>query len=111
MRIWDTFLVSILEQILPTYAENMEEPVEVPCITYRLSSDAALEEGDDIRYSRPVYQISLYVKDLEDADKALTKIDEELFKARIFRESLNHMTINNLHRYICNYSIHTVERL
>ena len=52
-----------------------------------------------------------YGKDLEDADKALTKIDEELFKARIFRQSLNHMTINNLHRYIMNYSIHTVERL
>lgn len=111
MKTWDKYLVSILDTILPTYAENTEEPVEVPCITYHLVSDARLEEGDDIRYSRPVYQIKLYVKDLEDADEALTKIDEELFKARIFRESLQVMKINNLRQYIMNYSIHTVERI
>ena len=111
MKLWDTYLVSVLEQILPVYAENAEEPIELPCITYRLSSDARLQEGDDIRYSRPIYQIKLYVKDLADADRYLTKIDEELFKARIYRESFNQMVINNMRQYIMNYSIHTVERL
>ena len=111
MIAWDKFLVSLLEPFIPVYAENMEEPVEIPCITYRIMGDVRLQEGDDIRYSRPIYQLRLYVKDLDDADKYLTKIDEELFKARIYRESLNHMLINNVHQYIMNYSIHTVERI
>ena len=111
MTIWDKELVSLLDSILPTYAENTDEPVDVPCITYRLSSDARLQEGDDIRYSRPIYQIKLYVKDLDDADKCLTKIDEELFKARFFRESFNVLLVNNLRVYVMNYSAHTVERL
>lgn len=111
MKLWNAKLVSILNEILPTYSELAEEPLELPCITYRLSSDAVVVEGDNLRYSRPIYQIKLYVKDLDDADYYLTLIDETLYKERFFRESFNEMVINNIHQYILNYSVSTVERI
>lgn len=111
MKWWDKKLVSLLDNILPTYSELTEEPVEIPCITYRKSSNRVVVEGDDIRYSLPIYQIKLYVKDLDDADYYLSKIDETLYENRIFRESFNEMIVNNVHQYIMNYSISTRERI
>lgn len=111
MKWWDTKLVSLLEEILPVYSELTEEPVEIPCITYRKSSNRVVVEGDDLRYSLPIYQIKLYVKDLDDADYYLQAIDTKLYQNRIFRESFNEMIVNNVHQYIMNYSISTRERI
>ena len=61
MRWWDKKLVSLLDEILPTYSELTEEPVEIPCITYRKSSNRVVVEGDDLRYSLPIYQIKLLI--------------------------------------------------
>lgn len=111
MKWWDKKVVSLLNEILPTYSELTEEPVDIPCITYRKSSNRVVAEGDDIRYSLPIYQIRLYVKDLDDADYYLTAIDETLYQNRMFRESFSEMIINNIHQYIMSYSISTVERI
>ena len=111
MKLWNEFLVKTLGPILPVFAENTNEPVEVPCITYRLSSDAVTIEGDDLRYSRPVYQIKLYCKDLEEAEGYLQQIDTTLYLNRFVRESFNQLNINNLYQFIMNYSVRTRERL
>ena len=111
MRWWDKKLVSLLDEILPTYSELTEEPVEIPCITYRKSSNRVVVEGDDLRYSLPIYQIKLYVTDLDDADYYLQAIDTALYKNRFFRESFSELIVNNQHQYIMNYSVSTRERI
>lgn len=111
MKLWSKKLVELLDEILPTYAELAEKPTELPCITYRLSSDPVVVEGDNLRYSRPFYIIKLYVKDMDDAEYYLAKIDEVLYENRIFRESLQQMIVNNIHQFIMTYSISTVERI
>lgn len=111
MKTWDKLLVSLLDPILPVIAEPYSEPLDVPCITYRMSNDARGLEGDDLRYSLVYYTIKLHVKDLADAEKYLQEIDTKLYLNRFFREGFNHILVNNVHEYILTYSVSTRERL
>lgn len=111
MKIWDTKLVSLLDTILPTYAEGQEEPETIPCITYRLTGDNVDVEGDDLRYSNVYYILKLYDTNLETAEGYLQQIDTLMYLNRFFRESLHTMDINNIHQYIITYRVHTRERL
>lgn len=111
MKTWDKLLVSLLEPILPVYAENTDEPVEVPCITYRLTNNVRGLEGDDLRYSTVHYTIKLHVKDLEDAEQYLQEIDTTLYLNRFFREGFNQIQQGTVRQYILNYSVGTRERI
>ena len=44
-------IVEVLKDILPTYSEDTEEPVTVPCITYFPYANIQDETGDTIVYS------------------------------------------------------------
>ena len=111
MKIWNTKLVSLLDTILPTYAEDYEEPVKVPCISYRLSGDVVDKEADHLRYSNVYYIIRLYVEDLKDAEDYLQQIDTLMYQNRFFREGFQQMNINNIHQFIITYRVHTLERI
>lgn len=111
MKIWNKKLVSLLDTILPTYAEPYNEPLTVPCITYRLSNDVKEIEGDHLRYSFVHYTIKLHVIDLDDAERYLEEIDTLLYQNRFFREGFNEIEVGNVHEFILNYSVHTKEIL
>lgn len=111
MKTWDSKLVSLLENILPITAEPYNEPLEVPCITYRMSNDVRGLEGDDLRYSDVYYTIKLHVKDLKDAEDYLQQIDTTLYLNRFFREGVNHLIVNNVHEYVLTYRVMTRERI
>lgn len=108
---WDKKLVSLLETILPVTAEPYEEPLQIPCITYQMSNNTRVIEGDDLRYSAVYYTVKLHVKDLADAERYLQEIDTKLYLNRFFREGFNHILVNNVHEYILTYSVSTRERI
>ena len=109
MKTWDKLLVSLLDPILPTYAEPYNEPLTTPCITYRMSNNIRDLEGDMMRYSRIYYTIKLHVTDLDEADEYLEEIDRTLYLNRFFREGFNHILVGNVHEFVITYSVHTKE--
>lgn len=111
MKTWDKLLVSLLDPILPVTAEPYNEPIEIPCITYQMSNNIRVVEGDDLRYSAVHYTIKLHIKDLAQAEEYLQQIDTTLYLNRIFREGFNHIIVGDVHEFIMNYSISTRERI
>ena len=111
MKIWSKKLVSLLDTILPTYDENSEEELKVPCITYRSGSNVPVAEGDDLRYSNGYYRIKLHVKDLGDAEDYLQQIDTLMYMNRFFRESCDEIKIGDVHQFTITYRVMTRERI
>lgn len=111
MKTWDKLLVSLLDPILPVTAEPYNEPIEVPCITYRMSNNTRVVEGDDLRYSMVYYTIKLCIKDLEEAEEYLQQIDTILYQNRFFREGFTHNIVGDVHEFIITYSVQTRERI
>ena len=111
MKTWDKLLVSLLDPILPVTAEPYNEPISVPCITYRMSNNTRVVEGDDLRYSGVYYTIKLHIKDLEEAEDYLQQIDTTLYMNRFFREGFNHIIVGDVHEFVLTYRVQTRERL
>lgn len=72
-------LVNALEQILPVYLDgNVTEDVELPCISYKLSNDRQLIEGDTVGFSEIRYQLRLWAYTYSDLQRYAKQIDKTM---------------------------------
>lgn len=72
-------LVEALKTILPTHYEmKLSSGTKTPCISYQERSNAALDTGDTVGYSRISYTIKVWGYDIEQLNKYAQQIDNVL---------------------------------
>lgn len=72
-------LVSALKTILPTHYEmTITSKTTAPCITYMENSNVDAEKGDTLGYSRVIYQVKVWAKDIGLIQEYAQKVDDKL---------------------------------
>lgn len=72
-------LVEALNKILPTHYElKLTSGTKTPCISYQERSNAEVEQGNTVGYSRISYTVKVWGYDLEELNNYAKKIDSAL---------------------------------
>lgn len=72
-------IVEALKTILPTHYElKLSSGTKMPCISYQERSNAAIDTGDTLGYSRISYTVKVWGNDLEELNNYAIQIDNKL---------------------------------
>lgn len=105
-------LVQRLNQILPTYYELfVDSKTPTPCITYIEANNSTDVDGDTLRYSRIVYLVKVWGKDLATLTPYLEQVDSAMFEAGFHRVSYNELSYNNQLCLIGRYEARALETI
>lgn len=89
-------VASALGDILPTHYEMiLNSGLEVPCISYMELNNSVETNGDTLGYSRIIYQVKVWGRQLADLQGYALKIDEVMRKLGFKRISSGELYDNN----------------
>lgn len=105
-------LVSLLDEILPTYYELfVDSSTETPCITYIESNNTADKEGDTLRYSNLSYNIKLWGNDYAELTDYASQVDKALYAIGFKRTFSEELTYGTQIQLIFTYQAMAVENI
>lgn len=106
-------LVSNLRSLgLPVYYEHfLKQDTEMPCISYYEINNIALEEGNQLGYSRITFSVKVWDENIKTISEIANEVDSVMRSLGFKRTSINDLWLDGIGQRQLTYQATAIEHI